>query len=132
MDDKRYLVPMKGSDGSDLTETRFIVSTSSIKNTTSKNKHKPFGLQNKVELDLIKKLTLLNAWNPELYGQDKVFRRYLEQDFNLFMKEYKKEARFVNQRNIFEDKFQREATIPQSLKHDGIAEIRKRNSKNNG
>jgi len=131
MDDNRYLIPKKGSDGENLLETRFIVSTSSLENTSSNNKYKPFGIANKLEMSLIRRLMALDAWNPNLYNKDGVFGRHLRQDFDLFLKEYKKEARFVNQKNIFEGEFKRKPAIPNSLKQDGIEHIKK-TRQNNG
>lgn len=130
MEDKRYLIPKKGSDGTDLTETRFIVSTSSIENTVSKNKYKAFGQENKNEVELIRKLTHLNAWNPEFYGKGNVFGRFLREDFKQFLAEYKKEARFVNQKNIFDGEYERKPAIPKGLRSEGIEHIKKIRQKN--
>lgn len=123
----KYLIPKKGADGSDLTETRFVVSTSSIENTNSKSMHKPFGLDNKLELDLINKLKHLNAWKGNLYNKDEVYGVYLRgKGFKRFAKEYKEQLHVIlNPKNLFEPNFEMKKAIPQGIRNDGVENIKK-------
>lgn len=127
IEDKTYLIPKKGNDGTDLRKTSFAVSPGSLEalNVPS-DSHKPLfenrldkKPSNKQRQDLIKYLKNNEAWKS-YYEPNGVFGSFLREGLDEFLNEYKQSSR-VTQKQV--SKGEIKLFIPEGLKKKGLKAV---------
>ena len=126
MNDKTYLVPKKGSDGSDITKSNFLVSLGAVNHIdTPKKNHKDFSTLKSdtsyilnVKNELISLLKETGAWSQH-YEQGGVFSEFLRNDF----KELLNGQKPLTLNQVINGKYTLE--IPEILKNKAIQAIQK-------
>tara|TARA_Y100001960_G_scaffold321323_1_gene395795 strand:- start:24301 stop:24699 length:399 start_codon:yes stop_codon:yes gene_type:complete len=128
MNNKTYLVPKKGSDGSDITKSNFLVSPGAVNHIDTPQKiYKHFATLKmdtaydlKVKNELIALLKETGSWSPH-YDQDGTFSDFFRNPkaFNELVNGQRK----LTQKQVSEGKYTLE--IPKVLKDKAIQAIQK-------
>ena len=134
IEDKTYLVPKKGSDGSDLSKTSFVVSPGALEHIkTPAQLHKPLmelksdnKNDNKIRQELISSLKDVKAWSVH-YDPGETFGEFFRKDFKEFLKSYKQDSR-LSQKEVSEGKFR--ISIPTTVKDRGVKYIQQQKQGN--